>query len=109
MKRLPGDHHPMPLWMPWCGVICSALAFIAALLLGLESQPHGVQCDGRHWQLCQLVFGSIERLLGARPAHFLFVLSFFCAGLFFARLAWSGFRQRRADHNKSATAAPADQ
>ena len=101
MKRLPGDHHPMPLWLPWCGVFFSALAFITALLLGLENQPRGVQCDGRHWQLCQLVFGSIERLLGAWPAHFLFVLSFFCAGLFFARLAWSGFRWCQADRNRS--------
>ena len=94
----------MPLWMPWCGVILSALAFIAALLLGLENQPQSVPCDGRYWQLCQLIFGSIERLLGAWPAHVLYVLSFFGIGLLFGRLAWSGFCWRRAERSRSPSA-----
>ena len=101
MKRLHGDPQPMPRWLPWCGVIFALLALIAALMLGLENQPRSVPCDGRHWQLCQLVFGSIERWLGAWPAHILYVLSFFFAGLFIGYLAWSGFRGRRASGHQN--------
>ena len=103
MKQSHSANHTIPLWLPWCGVIFSAVAFITALLLGLENQPSSVPCNGRYWQLCQLIFGSIEQLLGAWPAHVLYVLSFFCTGLFVGRLAWSGFSWRRAENNKSSS------
>jgi hypothetical protein len=96
VKPLYFEHRPMPAWLPWCGVAFSAWAFIGAALLASASQPSSVPCDGRYHQLCSAIFGSIERVLGAWPAHILYAVSFLCAGLFFGYLAWSGFRRRRA-------------
>jgi hypothetical protein len=94
----------MPAWLPWCGVVFSAWAFIAALMLAFASQPSSVPCDGRYRRVCTAIFGSIERSLGAWPAHILYAVSFLGASLFFGYLAWSGFRRRRTKINESASA-----